>query len=738
MSRKAEVEKILKLSKEMKALSDEELKKKTELFRTKKAKEVKLEAFAVVREAAKRVLGMEAFPVQLQGALALYDGKVVEMKTGEGKTLVSIFPAYVQALTGKGVHIITVNEYLTQRDADWMGKVFTFLGLSVGISLHDMSSEEKGKAYRQDITYVTNTEIGFDFLNGFLETEILRGLHYCIIDEVDSILIDEARTPIIISQSMEEEDKIFLSSKALADLLVRGTGETDLSKIDAMSGILPVEHGDYLVNEKDKAILLTAQGVKKIEEYYGIENYSDSENVKYHHHIMMSLKAKELMHKDKDYIVSKGEVQIVDEFTGRIMTGRRFSDGLHEALEAKEGLPVQGKTKTAARITYQSLFNLYETKSGMSGTVYTDRKEFREIYGLHTERIPTNRPVIRKDHPDQVYATKAAKKEAILSEIKKIHKEHRPILIGTTNIRVSEQISEMLKKEGLSHEVLNAKNHYKEAQIIANAGQKDAITVATNMAGRGTDILLGEGVAELGGLMVLGTEKHEARRIDDQLRGRAGRQGDPGESMFFVSLEDTFIRQYGSDVFAKILKHETGELNSSSMRKRVLAAQKKIEQNHYGIRKSLYDYDKVDNRQFKAIIRSKESIENQFSVKGIYLRTIEQMCRTYDYATLKQFLPLDLYHVQKEDSKEEMARKLKESIKKADENIAQTLKTIYSYSIVAIWAEHIQMMEDLKKASRYQGIGKNPLDYYKITGYKYWKQSMNRINETAVILYLQH
>lgn len=746
--RKADIQRITAMASDMEKLTDEELREKTTEFKGKKMnRHVKLEAFAVVREAARRVLHMEAFPVQIQGALALYDGRIVEMKTGEGKTLVSVFPAYVHALSGKGVHIITVNEYLAQRDAAWMGKVFEFLGMSVGVSLNEMSSEEKKNAYKKDITYVTNTEIGFDFLRGFLGTETLRGLNYCIIDEVDSILIDEARTPLIISQTTEKENTMFLSSQALAEKLVRGEGETELNKIDAMSGIIPDETGDYLVNEKDKAILMTIQGVQKVEKYYGIENYSAPENIRYQHYVINSLKAKELMHRDRDYIVKNGKVEIVDEFTGRVLSGRRYSDGLHEALEAKEKVPIEGDTYPVAKITYQSLFNLYKKKSGMSGTVYTDKKEFREIYGMKTEKIPTNRPILRIDHEDKVYVTKKAKEQAILSEILRVHELHRPILIGTTSIRMSEKISQMLEDVGLKHEVLNAKNHLREAQIIAKAGQLDAITVATNMAGRGTDIVLGKGVADLGGLMVLGTGKHDARRIDDQLRGRAGRQGDPGESVFFVSLEDDFIRQYGLNVFTKVLDHAAGteELESRSIRKQVLKTQKKIEQNHYGIRKSLYDYDRIDNRQFQTIFLEKMRIEQQFSVAGIYLRTIDAMCKQYSYEELKKMLPLKELHVTEEDVKnKKVAQKIKDGFhaeKNKDEEgrqiVVQKLKNILFGAMVQMWAEHLQMLEDLKKAAPYQGMGKNPLDYYKIAGYICFKELMKQMKETAVINYLK-
>lgn len=739
--RKKEVDQILQLQNSINKLSDEELKAKTDEFRKKSIKNIKLEAFAVVKEAAKRVIGLDAFPVQLMGALALYDGKVVEMKTGEGKTLVSVFPAYVRALEGKGVHIITVNEYLAQRDASLMGQVFEFLGLSVGVSLNDMSLEDKRNAYACDITYVTNSEIGFDYLRGFLGEDSLRKdneLYYCIIDEVDSILIDEARTPLIISDDENESSKLFISSKVLADRLIRGDGQTELSKIDAISGVLPEESGDYLINEKDKEILLTETGVRKIEEYYGIDNYSSPENGKYQHHILTALKAKELMHRDKDYIIDHGTIQIVDEFTGRILKDRRYSDGLHEAIEAKEGVEVQDQTKTVAKITYQSLFNLYTTKSGMSGTVYKDRKEFKEIYHLKVERIATNKPVIRVDHDDQIYSTKQAKEAAIIERVKGIHAMHRPILIGTTSVQSSERISKLLAKEELPHKVLNAKNHLKEAEIIAQAGQRNAITVATNMAGRGTDIILGDGVAELGGLYVIGTGKHEARRIDDQLRGRAGRQGDPGESMFFVSLEDDFMKQYGnSELSSKILKKEKGELNSKNMRHQVLKTQKKIEQNYYGIRKNLFDYDKIDNLQFTCMLNIRKEIENASSIEPMFQQAIDAMCSNYSYEDLSKKIPLVELNLKNDD---EIADQLKSIIlinPNSEENpfIMHKLKFCLYCAINDVWTIHIKKMEELQKVSRYQGIGKNPLDYYKIRGHELFKASIQEIKERAAEIY---
>lgn len=738
--RKSEVDKILQLQKTLTNLSDDELKAKTEEFRKKPMKDIKLEAFAVVKEAAKRVIGLDAFPVQLMGALALYDGKVIEMKTGEGKTLVSIFPAYVRALEGKGVHIVTVNEYLAQRDAAWMGQVLEFLGLTVGVSLNEMPVVSKKEAYACDVTYVTNSEIGFDYLKEFLGDDTLRNgneLNYCIIDEVDSILIDEARTPLIISDEDEASEQLYISTKVLADKLVRGNGKTEVSKIDAISGLLPEEDGDYLVNEKDKEIILTADGVSKIEDYFGIANYSAPENVKYQHHVITSLKAKELMHKDKDYIVDRGTIQIVDEFTGRILRDRRYSDGLHEAIEAKEGVEVQDQTKTAAKITYQSLFNLYTTKSGMSGTVYKDRKEFKEIYHLKVERIPTNKPVLRIDHPDQVYATKKAKEAAIIERVKGIHAIHRPILIGTTSIQMSEKISKLLKKEDLSHSVLNAKNHLKEAEIIAKAGQMDAITVATNMAGRGTDIILGEGVADIGGLYVIGSGKHEARRIDDQLRGRAGRQGDPGESMFFVSLEDDFVKQYGGTAGTKILKNEKNELNSKHMCKFIISTQKKIEQNYYGIRKTLSDYDKIDNLQFEAMINEKSKVLDESSITDLFYQSIDKMCSDHSYDELLKRIPLKDLQLKPED---DIANSLKSSLKESLENdavglIEHKLKFCLMIAINCVWPEHIQKMEELQKVSRYQGLGKNPLDYYKIQGYRLFEQTINEMKYKAVETY---
>ena len=551
------VDKILGMREQWVALSDEELQHKTVEFKERLAKgetldDILPEAFATVREASRRVLGEEHYPVQLTGGIVLHQGRIAEMRTGEGKTNVAALPSYLNALAGEGVHVVTVNDYLAQRDAENEGKVHRFLGLTVGCVLNSMNNDERRAAYNCDITYVTNNELGFDYLRDnmvvYKEQLVMRGLHFAIIDEVDSILIDEARTPLIISGQSGKSTKLYEVCDILAKRLEKGEASAEFSKMNALMGEEITETGDFVVSEKDKTINLTERGVQKVEQFFHIDNLADAENLEIQHNMIMALKANYMMFRDQDYVVKDDEILIVDEFTGRILQDRRYSDGLHEAIEAKEGVEVQDQTKTAAKITYQSLFNLYDRKAGMSGTVYKDRKEFKEIYHLKVERIPTNKPVIRVDHNDQIYATKKAKENAIIERVKGIHELHRPVLIGTTSVQMSERISDLLTKEGLAHEVLNAKNHLKEAEIIAKAGQIDAITVATNMAGRGTDILLGDGVADLGGLYVIGCGKHEARRIDDQLRGRAGRQGDPGESMFFVSLEDDFMKQYGYNI----------------------------------------------------------------------------------------------------------------------------------------------------------------------------------------------
>ena len=604
------VEKTESLRPEMQKLTDEQLRDKTREFKKRLSEGETLddllpEAFAVVREGAKRVLGMEHYRVQIIGGIILHQGRIAEMKTGEGKTLVSTLPAYLNALEGKGVHIVTVNDYLAKRDAEWMGKVHEFLGLTVGVVLNDMKPEERRAAYGCDITYVTNNELGFDYLRDnmviYKEQLVQRDLHYCIIDEIDSVLIDEARTPLIISGQSGKSTKLYEVCDILAQQLERGEASHEMTKMAAIMGEEVVETGDFVVNEKDKIVNLTEQGVKKVEKFFNIENLADPENLEIQHNITLALRAHNLMHKDQDYVVKDDEILIVDEFTGRIMPGRRYSDGLHQAIEAKEHVKVKRESKTLATITFQNFFNKYDKKGGMTGTALTEEKEFRDIYGMDVVEIPTNRPVQRKDLEDAVYMTKKEKFNAVVEAVKEAHAKQQPVLVGTITIETSELLSKMLRREGIAHNVLNAKFHELEAEIVAQAGQAGAVTIATNMAGRGTDIKLDDVAREAGGLKIIGTERHESRRVDRQLRGRAGRQGDPGSSVFFVSLEDDLMRLFSSDRIASVmdkLGFKEGEMIEHGMiSKSIERAQKKVEENNFGIRKRLLEYDDVMNKQ---------------------------------------------------------------------------------------------------------------------------------------------
>lgn len=603
----------------MQALSDEELKAKTQEFKDRLAKgetldDLLVEAFAVVREAAYRVLGMKHYRVQLIGGVILHQGRIAEMRTGEGKTLVSTLPAYLNALEGKGVHVVTVNDYLAKRDAEWMGKVHEFLGLTVGIILNSSTPEERRAAYNCDITYVTNNELGFDYLRDnmviYKEKLVLRGLHYCVIDEVDSVLIDEARTPLIISGQSGKSTELYRMCDYLARRMKRGEGDGEISKMDMLMNNVAEEDGDFLVNEKDKYVMLTANGVKEVEQFFHIDNLSDPDNMEIQHNIILALRAHNLMFRDRDYVVKDDEVLIVDEFTGRIMPGRRFSDGLHQAIEAKEGVKVKRESKTLATITFQNFFNMFEKKAGMTGTALTEEQEFREIYGMDVVVIPTNLPVQRIDYPDSIFKTRKEKLNAIIEQICKCYETGQPVLVGTINIDASEEISHLLSKRRIPHKVLNAKFHELEAEIVADAGQKGAVTIATNMAGRGTDIKLGEGVSELGGLRIIGTERHESRRIDNQLRGRSGRQGDRGESKFYLSLEDDLMRLFGSErvmgLYDALKIPEGEEIQHRTISNFVEKAQMKIESNNFAIRKSLLEYDQVNNEQREIITRSVE------------------------------------------------------------------------------------------------------------------------------------
>ena len=618
---KATVDKIESLRPQMQALTDEELRGKTREYKNRLQEGETLddllpEAFATVREAAKRVLGMEHYRVQLIGGIILHQGRIAEMKTGEGKTLVSTLPAYLNALEGEGVHIVTVNDYLANRDAQWMGKVHEFLGLTVGVVLNSMKNDERRAQYACDITYVTNNELGFDYLRDnmviYKEQLVQRELHYAIIDEVDSVLIDEARTPLIISGQSGKSTRLYEVCDILARQLERGEASGEVTKMTAIMGEEITETGDFIVNEKDKIVNLTEQGVHKVEEFFHIENLADPENLEIQHNINLALRAHNLMFRDQDYVVKDDEVLIVDEFTGRIMPGRRYSDGLHQAIEAKEHVKVRRESKTLATITFQNFFNKYKKKAGMTGTALTEEKEFRDIYGMDVIEIPTNKPIARVDLEDAVYMTKKEKFRAVVEAVKEAHAKQQPVLVGTITIETSELLSRMLKREGIPHQVLNAKFHEKEAEIVAHAGEAGNVTIATNMAGRGTDIKLDEVARTAGGLKIIGTERHESRRIDNQLRGRSGRQGDPGESRFYLSLEDDLMRLFGSEKLMNMFKSlgvaENEQIEHKMLSSAIEKAQKKIESNNYGIRKNLLDYDQVNNEQREIIYKERRRV----------------------------------------------------------------------------------------------------------------------------------
>ncbi|MBS1338895.1 MAG: preprotein translocase subunit SecA, partial [Lachnospira sp.] len=619
----------------MGALSDEQLKGKTKEFKERLAKgetldDILPEAYAVVREAGKRVLGMEHYRVQIIGGIILHQGRIAEMRTGEGKTLVSTLPAYLNALTEEGVLVVTVNDYLAKRDAEWMGQIHKFLGLSVGIVLHDMKDDERRAAYACDITYVNNNELGFDYLRDnmaiYKEQIVLRGLKYCIIDEVDSVLIDEARTPLIISGQSGKSTKLYELCDVLARQLVRGEYKGEMTKMQAIMQEEIEEDGDFIVNEKDKVVNLTEQGIHKVEQFFHIDNYADPENLEIQHNVTLALRAHNLMFRDKDYVVKDDEVMIVDEFTGRIMPGRRYSDGLHQAIEAKEHVKVKRESKTLATITFQNFFNKFEKKAGMTGTALTEEKEFREIYNMDVVEVPTNKPVQRIDYDDAVYKTKKGKFNAVVQSVIESHEKGQPVLVGTITIETSELVSEMLRKKGIPHNVLNAKFHEKEAEIVAEAGKHGAVTIATNMAGRGTDIKLDDEARAAGGLKIIGTERHESRRIDNQLRGRAGRQGDPGESRFYISLEDDLMRLFGQErlmnVFNKLGVGEDEQIEHKMLSNAIESAQKKIETNNYGIRSHLLEYDQVMNEQREIIYAERNRVLNGESMRNSVLKMI--------------------------------------------------------------------------------------------------------------------
>ena len=772
------VDQIEALDSQMQALSDEELRGKTKEFKQRLNEgetldDILPEAYATVREAAYRSLGMKHYRVQLIGGIILHQGRIAEMRTGEGKTLVSTLPAYLNALSGKGVHIVTVNDYLARRDAEWMGKVHQFLGLTVGVVLNSMESEERRAAYDCDITYVTNNELGFDYLRDnmviYKEQLVQRGLNFAVIDEVDSVLIDEARTPLIISGQSSKSTKLYEACDILARQLERGEASGEFSKINAIMGEDIEETGDYIVNEKEKSVNLTEDGVKKVEKFFHIENLADPENLEIQHNIILALRAHNLMFRDQDYVVTpEGEVVIVDEFTGRIMPGRRYSDGLHQAIEAKEHVKVMRESKTLATITFQNLFNKYEKKSGMTGTALTEEKEFRDIYGMDVIEIPTNLPVQRKDLDDAVYKTKEEKYKAVVEAVKEAHATGQPVLVGTITIDVSELLSKMLKKEGIPHNVLNAKYHEQEVEIVANAGIHGAVTIATNMAGRGTDIKLDDESKAAGGLKIIGTERHESRRIDNQLRGRAGRQGDPGESRFYISLEDDLMRLFGSEKLMSVfntLGVEDGEqIEHKMLSNAIEKAQKKIESNNYGIRKNLLEYDQVMNEQREIIYEERRRVLDGESMRDTvynmiteYVENLVDRCVSPDVdpeewdltgleVSLHDVIPQLKFPTAKEVEdmqQKELKHLLKEKAVKAyegkeaefpePEQIREMERVVLLKVIDAKWMDHIDDMDQLRQGIGLQAYGqRDPLVEYKMMGYDMFGEMTNAIAEMTI------
>ncbi len=773
-----QVDKIEELRPQMQALSDDGLRAKTQEYKKRLAEGETLddllpEAFATVREAARRVLNMEHFRVQLVGGIILHQGRIAEMKTGEGKTLVATLPAYLNALEGKGVHVVTVNDYLAKRDAEWMGQVHEFLGLTVGVVLNSMTSEERKAAYACDITYVTNNELGFDYLRDnmviYKEQLVLRDLHYCIIDEVDSVLIDEARTPLIISGQSGKSTALYEACDLLARRMKRGEDMKEMSKMDAIMGVVQEETGDFIVNEKDKVINLTAAGVEKVEEFFHIENYADPENLEIQHNIILALRAHNLMFRDQDYVVKDDQVLIVDEFTGRIMPGRRYSDGLHQAIEAKEHVKVKRESKTLASITFQNFFNLFGKKCGMTGTALTEENEFREIYGMDVVEIPTNLPVIRKDLQDAVYKTRGEKLAAIVAAVEEAHAKGQPVLVGTITIEASEELSRMLTKRGIQHKVLNAKFHEMEAEIVADAGVHGAVTIATNMAGRGTDIKLDEAARAAGGLKIIGTERHESRRIDNQLRGRSGRQGDPGESKFYISLQDDLMRLFGSErlisMFNALGIPEGQEIEHKALTNAIESAQKKIENNNFGIRKNLLEYDRVMSEQREIIYDERRRVLNGESMRDVIYKMITDITETcvdisinddvdreqWDLNELNTLLiptiPLQpvtgdrIRKLKKNGIKQmlkEEAVKLYES-KEAEfpdsEAVRELERVILLKVIDRKWMDHIDDMEQLRQGIGLQAFGqRDPLVEYKMSGYNMFDEMTQNIREETVRL----
>ena len=771
------VDKIEALRPTMQALTDEELRAKTKEYKDRynggeSLDSILPEAFATVREAAKRSLGMEHHRVQLIGGIILHQGRIAEMKTGEGKTLVSTLPAYLNALTGRGVHIVTVNDYLANRDAEWMGKVHRFLGLTVGVVLNDMKNDERRQQYACDITYITNNELGFDYLRDnmviYKEQLVQRELAYCIIDEVDSVLIDEARTPLIISGQSSKSTKLYETADILAHQMERGEASGEMTKMTAIMGEEIEETGDFVVNEKDKVVNLTEAGVKKVEDFFHIENLADPENLEIQHNIILALRANYLMFRDKDYVVKDDEVLIVDEFTGRIMPGRRYSDGLHQAIEAKEHVHVRRESRTLATITFQNFFNKFNKKAGMTGTAQTEEKEFRNIYQMDVISIPTNRPVQRIDYEDAVYKTKKEKFHAVVEEVAAAHEKGQPVLVGTITIETSELLSKMLTRRGIPHKVLNAKFHELEAEIVADAGIHGAVTIATNMAGRGTDIKLDEISRELGGLKIIGTERHESRRIDNQLRGRAGRQGDPGESRFYLSLEDDLMRLFGSErlmnMFNAMGVPENEQIEHKMLSKAIEKAQMKIETNNYGIRENLLKYDEVMNEQREAIYAERRRVLDGENMRSVIMKMItdivenavdmsisdEQEPAEWDLSELNSLLlpviplePIQLTEDQQHMKKNELKHMLKEAATKlyetreaeftSAEQVREMERVILLKVVDAKWMAHIDDMDQLREGIGLQAYGqRDPLVEYKMSGYEMFDSMTAAIREDTV------
>ena len=772
------VDKILGMREQWVALSDEELQHKTVEFKERLAKgetldDILPEAFATVREASRRVLGEEHYPVQLTGGIVLHQGRIAEMRTGEGKTNVAALPSYLNALAGEGVHVVTVNDYLAQRDAENEGKVHRFLGLTVGCVLNSMNNDERRAAYNCDITYVTNNELGFDYLRDnmvvYKEQLVMRGLHFAIIDEVDSILIDEARTPLIISGQSGKSTKLYEVCDILAKRLEKGEASAEFSKMNALMGEEITETGDFVVSEKDKTINLTEQGVQKVEQFFHIDKLADAENLEIQHNMIMALKANYMMFRDQDYVVKDDEILIVDEFTGRIMPGRRYSDGLHQAIEAKEHVKVKRESKTLATITFQNFFNKFDKKCGMTGTALTEEREFRNIYGMDVVEIPTNKPIARIDHQDAVYKTKKEKYKAVCDEVEETYKKGQPVLVGTVNIDTSELLSGMLKRRGIPHNVLNAKYHELEAQIVAGAGVHGSVTIATNMAGRGTDIKLDEESRKLGGLKIIGTERHESRRIDNQLRGRSGRQGDPGESRFYISLEDDLMRLFGSEkimsMFNALGVQDGEQIEHKMLTSAIEKAQKKIEGNNYGIRENVLKYDEVMNEQREIIYKERRQVLDGESMKDVILKMIrdivsqvvdrtisdEQAPEDWDFAQLnielRSIIPLTEYMPSADETKNMKKAALKETLTEmalqayADkesefpdpESMREAERVVLLKTIDRKWMDHIDDMDQLR-----QGIGlqayaqRDPLNEYKMAGYDMFNEMMASIREDTV------